>query len=128
MNTTNTPVVNAFSSFFSSKEEYLSFKAHWKELAKSRSITAADAALRMLVLDQTVASVMPPTKNPTRIANGALYCSGARLALTRILYEARAADRVTPTDFSGRWGMHGITLKAMASLAEKATAALSEVR
>lgn len=128
MTTVNTTAATVFSSFFSNKEEYLSFKAHWKDLAKSRSITAVDAALRMLVLGQDVERSMPPTKNPVRIANGALNCCGVRMALLRILTEARSAERLKATEFTTRWAAHGISQQAMASLSAKATVALEGVR
>jgi hypothetical protein len=126
MNTTTLAAVSVFSSFFSTKEEYLSFKAHWKGLANEKAITPIDAALRILVLNQDALRSMPPTKNPVRIANGALYCSGLARSMSDLSYEARRAkyilnkreqgDDLPLSDFAGRWAKHGISLAALASL------------
>ena len=132
MNAINTPAVSVFSSFFSTKEEYLSFKAHWKDLANQRAITPTDAALRILVLNQDAMRSMPPTTNPVRLANGALQCSGLWLAMGSIGYEAMRAGMTLSkreqnpeyalSPFAQRWTKHGISLEALASLELKAKA------
>jgi hypothetical protein len=131
MNTTAT-AVSAISTFFSTKEAYLSFKAHWKDLANQKAITLDDAALRILVLNQDALRAMPPTTNPVRLANGALQDSGLFRAMSRVRYEANRAQQVlnkrakgdtaTASPFAERWAKHGITLEALASLADKANA------
>lgn len=132
MNAINTTAVSVFSSFFSTKEEYLSFKAHWKDLANQKAITIDDAALRILVLNQDAERSMPPTKNPARIANGALQCSGLVVSMANVAYEASRAHQVlakrakgesaTVSAFAERWAKHGVSLEALASLDSKARA------
>ncbi len=133
MNTTAT-AVSVTSTFFSTKEAYLSFKAHWKDLANQRAITLDDAALRILVLDQDALRAMPPTTNPVRLANGALQDSGLFRAMSGLRYEASRAQQVlnkrakgetaTASPFAERWAKHGISLEALASLVTKADANL----
>lgn len=130
MNTTTATAVTVFSSFFSNKEEYLSFKARWKALANNKALTCADAALRVLVLNQDALRSLPPTKNPVRLANGALATSGLVLGMSAIQWEASRArialkkreNGETPvlSDFATRWVNHGISLEALASLETKA--------
>lgn len=125
-----TIAVPATSSLFTTKEEYLSFKAHWRDLANTKAINPSDAALRILVLNQDAERSMPPTKNPVRLANGALYGSGLFLAMNSISHEARRAkqaltsreqgDNFKLTSFSERWAKHGVSLELLASLAVKA--------
>lgn len=127
---TNTTAATVFSSFFSNKEEYLSFKARWKALANDKALTVADAALRVLVLNQDALRSLPPTKNPARIANGALLSSGLVLGMSSVQFEAGRAkvalkkreNGETPvlTSFATRWVNHGISLEALASLEAKA--------
>jgi hypothetical protein len=127
---TNATAVSVFSSFFSNKEEYLSFKARWKDLANNKALTVADAALRVLVLNQDALRSLPPTKNPARLANGALFSSGLYLGMSSVQWEASRARHAlakrekgeTPvlTAFASRWVNHGISLEALASLEAKA--------
>jgi hypothetical protein len=131
MNTLNT-AVSAIPSFFSTKEDYLAFKAHWKDLARNKAITSVDAALRVLVLNQDAERSMPPTKNPVRLANGALHDSGLYHAMVSIIYEASQAQRyldakakgASPTkrEFAARWEKHGVSPAALASLGSAASA------
>jgi hypothetical protein len=129
---TITIAASATSTIFSTKEAYLSFKAHWKDLANQKAITLDDAALRILVLNQDALRAMPPTKNPVRLANGALHDSGLFRAMSRVRYEANRAQQVlnkrangdttAVSPFAERWGKHGISLEALASLVDKANA------
>ena len=57
------------------------FLTHWKNLSRNRAITARDAALRILVLNQDPLKSMAPTKKPGRIASGALQDSGLHRAM-----------------------------------------------
>jgi hypothetical protein len=123
---TNAHAVSAFPSFFATKEDYLSFKAYWKVLANEKAITPVDAALRILVLEQDPLRSMPPTKNPTRLANGALTCSGLVRSMSDLEAEAERAGYILRlrkegrdlglSDFAERWVEHGIDLAGLASL------------
>jgi len=131
MNTTTTTVTPTFSSFFATKEDYLAFKAHWKLIANTKAITALDMALRILVLNQDALKAMPPTKNPSRLANGALQDSGLFKAMSLLNREARMAGQFIekqkrPTQapspmsaFAASWEKHGIDINALASLEQK---------
>lgn len=138
MNTVTTTAIP--STLFASKEDYLAFKAHWKDLARQKAITKEDAALRALVLNQDPFRSMPPTTNKTRLDNGALCASGlwtamssvsyaARSAAEHIAYAARPADApakrapYTLAPLAQRWLKHGVPLELMASLDEAANRA-----
>jgi len=134
MNAINTPAATAtvFSSFFATKEEYLSFKAQWKALANKKALTAVDAALRILVLNQDALRSMPPTKNPVRIANGALNESGLQLAMNDLRWEIHlaktvlkkraAGDAPSLSPFAQRWVGHGLTIDDLVELFERSSA------
>ena len=136
----NTTIATIPSTLFASKEDYLAFKAHWKDLARHKAITKEDAALRALVLKQDPFRSMPPTENPVRLANGALCVSGvwtamssvsyaARSAAEHIAYAARPADApakrapYTLAPLAQRWLKHGVSQELMASLDEAANRA-----
>lgn len=130
---TNANTQTSFSSFFATKEDYLAFKAHWKQLARDRALTATDVALRMLVLGADPLCVMPPTKNPTRIANGALHTCGLTLSLNSLSGEGHAARRrladstVAKTAFAKRWGEHGVSDAMLVDLMPRIVAIRSEL-
>jgi hypothetical protein len=136
----NTAFATRSTALFTSKEDYLAFKAHWKDLARQKAITKEDAALRALVLNQDPLRSMPPTTNPVRLANGALCASGiwtamasvsyaATMAAEHLAYAARPADapaarapRQLPS-LAQAWLKHGVSLELMASLKDKANRA-----
>lgn len=128
----NTTAVSVTSTFFSTKEAYLSFKSHWKDLANQKAITLNDAALRILVLNQDALRAMPPTTNPVRLANGALQDCGLVRAMSGLTREARHAQQVlavrakgqtvADSPFAERWAQHGVSVEALASLVDKASA------
>ena len=126
----------AASSFFASKEDYLAFKARWKSLANTRTLSVDDVALRVILLGKDPLRALPPTKNPKRLANGGLAASGLVMSMSQLNHEAGHAKRVlgptpegrrpaVPTPFSNRWAKDGVPLETLATLGDAARAAIA---
>ena len=133
-------IASAIPSFtppflFASKEDYLAFKAHWKDLARQKAITKEDVALRVLLLNKDPYRAMPPSANPARQGKDYFQQGGLFQSMSSLRYEtvrARehleclAADR-TPywklPAFAERWAKNGVSLELLASLDAAARAA-----
>lgn len=85
----------ATPSMLASKAEYLAFNKRWKELARAKKITREDCLMRGLLLGQDLDEAMPVTRNPVRLANGALQASGRAMAI-------RALSSASPVSAAAR--------------------------
>ncbi|MBC8740395.1 hypothetical protein F6X40_27440 [Paraburkholderia sp. UCT31] len=59
-------ITNARTTFFTSREEYLAYRAQWKSLAHSRSLTAADMAEHCLLLGKSLFKSFSPSDKAVR--------------------------------------------------------------
>lgn len=87
----NTPVVIATEadaaspcpprSLFTHVDDFLIFKAEWKELAKSRTMTSVHMAAHALLMGRSIDAAFTPICNPVKLANGQQPHSSRDLAL-----------------------------------------------
>ena len=60
----------AKTTFFASREEYLAYRAEWKAMAHSKSLTAEDMARHHLLMGKDLYRAFSPSKRSARNGHG----------------------------------------------------------
>jgi hypothetical protein len=81
-------------SLLETKEEYLAFREKWRARARDKSLLPREILLRCLLLGKDPWQAMPPTRDPRRIRNGAIYDSGLYLAVKDLKLDLKRMEQV----------------------------------
>lgn len=100
---------------FSSKEQHIAFILRWKELAKEKKLTREDILLRCILLKKDVLKALPPTKNVTRLRNGAGEDSGLYHAVEVLKHADPVRAKVNRDTRLKRWETRGLAVPSWES-------------
>lgn len=93
-------IVNARTSFFSSKEEYLAYKAAWKTRAHAKNLTAQDYLIHALMMGKDVYRAFSPNQALVKNGQPAYYVLAG---LFTSLFYSSTLTKFESSDFHARF-------------------------